>query len=44
VLPGKKALLKRDVEYEVILIDASESPVERPKKRVKEKKKDKETQ
>jgi hypothetical protein len=43
-LPGKKALLKSDMEYEVILVDASESPVERPKKRVKEKKKDKETQ
>jgi len=32
-LPGKKALLKSDVEYEVILIDASESPIERPKKK-----------
>ena len=31
-LPGKKALLKSDVEIEVVLIDASESPVERPKK------------
>jgi len=31
-LPGKKALLKRDVEYETILIDVSESPIERPKK------------
>lgn len=31
-LPGKKALLKSDVEYEVILIDATESPIERPKK------------
>jgi len=31
-LPGKKALLKSDMEYEVVLIDASESPVERPKK------------
>jgi hypothetical protein len=43
-LPGKKALLKSDAEYEVILIDASESPVERPKKRVKAKKKGQETQ
>lgn len=42
-LPGKKALLKNDMKYEVILIDASESPIERPKKRVKEKKKGKET-
>ena len=31
-LPGKKALLESDVEYEVIQIDATESPVERPKK------------
>lgn len=31
-LPGKKALLKSDMQYEVVLIDASESPVERPKK------------
>jgi len=31
-LPGKKELLKSDMEYEVILIDATESPVERPKR------------
>ena len=31
-LPGRKALLKSDTEYEVVLVDASESPVERPKK------------
>ena len=31
-LPGKKELLKSDREYEVILIDASESAIERPKK------------
>jgi len=31
-LPGRKALLKSDAEYEVVLIDATESPVERPKK------------
>ena len=31
-LPGRKVLLKSDVEYEVILIDATESPVQRPKK------------
>lgn len=31
-LPGRKELLKSDVEYEVVLVDASESPVERPKK------------
>lgn len=38
-LPGKKALVKSDMEYEVILIDATESPIERPKKRVRAKKK-----
>lgn len=32
-LPGKKELLKRDMEYEVILIDASETSIERPKKK-----------
>ena len=31
-LPGRKALLKSDVEYAVVLIDATESPIERPKK------------
>jgi hypothetical protein len=31
-LPGRKALLKSDMEYEVVLIDATESPVECPKK------------
>jgi len=31
-LPGKKALLKSDMEYEVVLIDATETPIERPKK------------
>ena len=31
-LPGRKALLKSDVEYEIILIDATETPIERPKK------------
>jgi hypothetical protein len=31
-LPGRKALLKSDVEYDVILIDATETPIERPKK------------
>ena len=42
-LPGKKELLKSDVEYEVILIDASETPIERPKKSQKQEK-DKESQ
>jgi hypothetical protein len=37
-LPGKKALLKSDMEYEVILIDASETPIERPKKKFVERK------
>lgn len=31
-LPGKKALLKAENEFEVILIDVTESPIERPKK------------
>jgi len=31
-LPGKKELLKSDVEFEVVLIDATESPIQRPKK------------
>lgn len=31
-LPGKKALLKSDCEFEVVLVDATETPVERPKK------------
>jgi Helix-turn-helix of DDE superfamily endonuclease len=31
-LPGKKALVKSDMEYEVMLVDVSESPIERPKK------------
>ena len=31
-LPGRKALLKSDAEFEVILIDATETPVERPKR------------
>jgi hypothetical protein len=28
-LPGRKALLKSDIEYEVVLIDATESPIDR---------------
>ena len=31
-LPGKKALVKSDMEYELVLVDATESPIERPKK------------
>jgi hypothetical protein len=31
-LPGKKALLKSDHEFEIILVDVSESPIQRPKK------------
>lgn len=31
-LPGRKALLMSNVEFEVVLIDVAESPVERPKK------------
>jgi hypothetical protein len=31
-LPGRKALLKTDNEFQVVLIDSTESPIERPKK------------
>lgn len=31
-LPGKKELLNEDFEYEVIMIDATETPVQRPEK------------
>ncbi len=31
-LPGRKASLKSDTEYEVILVDAAGSPIERPQK------------
>jgi hypothetical protein len=31
-LPGRKVLTKSNHEYEVVLIDATESPIERPKK------------
>lgn len=31
-LPGKKALIEPDCEYEIIQIDATETPIERPKK------------
>jgi len=31
-LPGKKALVDPNCEYEVIQIDATETPIERPKK------------
>lgn len=31
-LPGRKALIKSDMKYEVVLIDATETPIERPKK------------
>ena len=31
-LPGRKALQKSNMKYEVILIDATETPIERPKK------------
>lgn len=31
-LPGRKALLKSDMEYEIVLVDASETPIQRPKK------------
>ena len=31
-LPGKKALLQSDMDYEIVLIDATETPIERPKR------------
>jgi hypothetical protein len=31
-LPGRKALKKSDASYEVILVDVTETPIERPKK------------
>jgi hypothetical protein len=31
-LPGRKELLKSDMNYEIVLIDATETPIERPKK------------
>ncbi len=31
-LPGRKALALREIEYDVVLIDATETPIERPKK------------
>lgn len=31
-LPGHKALLKSDIKYELVLIDATETPIECPKK------------
>src|SRR5580658_4964575 len=31
-LPGKKQLTKSNQEYEVVIVDATESPIERPKK------------
>ena len=32
-LPGKKEVLKNPMQYEVVLVDATESPIERPKKK-----------
>ncbi len=34
-LSRRKGWLKRDVDYEIVLIDAAETPIERPKKREK---------
>lgn len=31
-LPGRKALLESDTDIEVVIIDATETPIERPKK------------
>ena len=43
-LPGKKALLKSNIEFEVVLIDAAESPIERPKKKSSSKEANKKTE
>lgn len=40
-LPGKKILLRNEAGIEVILIDATESSIERPKKKSAQKKTDK---
>jgi len=40
-LPGRKALLKSDMEYQVLLVDASETPIERPKKKFDKRKRSK---
>lgn len=43
-LSGRKELLKSDAEYEIILVDATETPIERPQKNkentIQERKKD----
>lgn len=31
-LPGRKALTKSDAEWEIVIVDVSEHPIERPKK------------
>jgi len=31
-LPGKKALTRSDIQYQVVVVDATECPVERPQK------------
>ena len=31
-LPGRKELLRSDIQYERVLIDTTETPIERPKK------------
>jgi len=35
-LPGKKELVKSENNFEVVLIDVTESPIERPKKTTKQ--------
>ncbi len=31
-LPGRKELLKNEIEYEIVLVDATQTPIQRPKK------------
>lgn len=35
-LPGRKELLKRHMKYEILALDATETPIERPKKNKKD--------
>lgn len=34
-LPGKKALLNQELDWEVVVVDVTETPIERPKKNKK---------
>ena len=34
-LPGRKELLKSEIEYEVVVVDTTETPIEKPKRQQK---------